>query len=59
MAVKWNATGKDLQAAYHETGKYGKRFDRYIHGRYVLVSINAKLFCGLDSRGERKGPTEA
>jgi integrase len=36
MAAKWNKAGKGLQARYHEDRKYGKRFDRYIRGRYMV-----------------------
>ncbi|HKI48721.1 MAG TPA: hypothetical protein VKA69_05310 [Desulfobacteria bacterium] len=30
MTVKWNTIGKGLQTTYHESRKYGKRFDRCI-----------------------------
>lgn len=36
MTVKWVKVGKGLQTAYHESRKYGKRFDRYIRGRYMV-----------------------
>jgi len=34
MSVKWYKLGRGLQAMNHETRKYGRRFDRYIRGRY-------------------------
>lgn len=36
MAGKWYKIGKGLQARDHESRKYGKRFDRYIRGRYMV-----------------------
>ncbi|MBL7173399.1 MAG: hypothetical protein ISS68_11245, partial [Desulfobacteraceae bacterium] len=36
MANKWYKVGKGLQAYSHESRKYGKRFDRYIRGRYMV-----------------------
>jgi len=36
MANKWYKVGKGLQAYNHESRKYGKRFDRYIRGRYMV-----------------------
>jgi integrase len=34
MAVKWYKVGIGLQATNHQTRKYGRKFDRYIRGRY-------------------------
>ena len=36
MAEKWCKAGKGLQARYHKERKYGKRFDRYVRGRYMV-----------------------
>ena len=36
MAIKWYKISKGLQARDHERRKYGKRFDRYIRGRYMV-----------------------
>ena len=36
MAVKWMKVGKGLQATFHDSRKYGKRFDRYIRARYQV-----------------------
>ena len=36
MTVKWVKVGKCLQSTLHERRKYGKRFDRYIRGRYMV-----------------------
>jgi integrase len=36
MAGKWYKIGKGLQGRDHESRKYGKRFDRYIRGRYMV-----------------------
>ena len=36
MTGKWYKIGKGLQARDHESRKYGKRFDRYIRGRYMV-----------------------
>ncbi|MDZ7699912.1 MAG: site-specific integrase [Deltaproteobacteria bacterium] len=34
MTVKWCKIGIGLQATKHETRKHGRKFDRYIRGRY-------------------------
>ncbi len=34
--AKWYKVGKGLQAYNHESRKYGKRFDRYFRGRYMV-----------------------
>jgi len=36
MGKEWRGIKKGLQARDHETRKYGKRFDRYIRGRYMV-----------------------
>ena len=36
MVNKWYKVGKGLQAYNHKSRKYGKRFDRYIRGRYMV-----------------------
>ena len=36
MPIQWYKIGKGLQAYNHDTRKYGKRFDRYIRGRYMV-----------------------
>ena len=36
MAAKWYKAGKGLQARDHGERKYGKKFDRYIRGRYMV-----------------------
>jgi len=49
MAIKWNTIGKGLQATYHETRKYGKRFDRYIRGRYTVDKKTKVVGFGWES----------
>lgn len=49
MTVKWNAIGKGLQATYHESRKYGKRFDRYIRGRYTVDKKTKVVGFGWES----------
>ena len=65
MAVKWVKVGKGLQATFHESRKYGKRFDRYIRARYQ-VDKKFKMFsfgwesewvAGEKARMQAKGDT--
>ena len=36
MTAEWYKVGKGLQARNHDNKKYGKRFDRYIRGRFMV-----------------------
>ncbi|MCF8082701.1 MAG: hypothetical protein K9M96_06385 [Deltaproteobacteria bacterium] len=36
MAVKWHKVARGLQGTIHESRKHGRRFDRYIRGRYQV-----------------------
>ncbi len=49
MPVKWYKIGKGLQATNHESRKYGKRFDRYIRGRYQVGEKSVTIGFGWES----------
>ena len=56
MGVKWYSVGLGLQATDHESRKYGKRFDRYIRGRYQVGGKTQVVGFGWESQwveGER------
>ncbi|MFP4085872.1 MAG: hypothetical protein ACLFUL_03685 [Desulfobacteraceae bacterium] len=36
MAVKWHKVARGLQGTIHKSRKHGRRFDRYIRGRYQV-----------------------
>jgi len=49
MVVKWVKVGKGLQVTFHESRKYGKRFDRYIRGRYMVDGKRRIIGFGWES----------
>lgn len=49
MVVKWYKVGKGLQARDHKERKYGKRFDRFIRGRYMVEGTFSVIPFGWES----------
>ncbi|MDZ7697638.1 MAG: tyrosine-type recombinase/integrase [Deltaproteobacteria bacterium] len=56
MATEWQSLGNGLQARAHETRKFGRRFDRFIRGRYMVDGRRRFVSFGWESEwvaGER------
>jgi len=56
MAAKWDTLENGLQARTHETRKFGRRFDRFVRGRYQVDGERKFVSFGWESvwvAGER------
>jgi len=49
MAMKWQSLGNGLQARAHESRKFGRRFDRFMRGRYMVDGKRRFVSFGWES----------
>jgi len=49
MVEKWDSLGNGLQARTHESRKFGRRFDRFIRGRYQVEGKRLFVSFGWES----------